>query len=130
MIYALSVVREHITKIKGLIHFELSEMSSPENRAEQLATLVLRDESPDEVQFPYLGELGKIYWNDLKAFTTKLPQVIVEAQMLLNRIVIQLLDGFSPYRAKTPKEEQMFTLFLRGLFAEYPPNDEPGVGSH
>lgn len=111
MTYALSVAREHITKIKGLIQFELSELSSPENRSEQLAKLVLTDESPDEVQFPYLGEPGKVYWNDLKAFTTKLPQIIVETQMLLNRIVIQLLDGFSPYRAKTAKEEQMSRCF-------------------
>ena len=118
MIYTLSVVKEHLTKVKGLIRFELSELSSLENRPEQLAKLVLTDEPPDDVQFPYLGELGKIYWDDLKAFATNLPQVIVETQALLHRIVIQLLDGFSPYRAKTPKEVQMSCCF----YEEYLPN--------
>ncbi len=122
MIYALSVAREYITKVKGLIHFELSELSSPEepwgNQSEQLAQLVLMDEPPDEVQFPYLGELGKIYWNDLKAFTTNMPQVILETQALLHRIVLQLLDGFSAYRAKTAKEEQMSRCF----YEDYLPN--------
>ena len=122
MIYTLSVVKEHLTKVKGLIHFELSELSSPEklwkNQSEQLAKLVLKDELLDDVQFPYLGELGKVYWDDLKAFTTKLPQVIVETQALLHRIVIQLLDGFSPYRAKTAKEEQMSCCF----YEDYLPN--------
>lgn len=118
MIYTLSVVKEHLTKVKGLIHFELSKLSSPENQPEQLAKLVLTDKPPNEVQFPYLGELGKAYWDTLKEFTTKLPQVIVETQALLHRIVIQLLDGFSPYRAKTAKEEQMSCCF----YEEYLPN--------
>ena len=118
MIYTLSVVKEHLTKAKGLIQFELSELSSPENQPEQLAKLVLTDEPPDDVQFPYLGELGKAYWDDLKAFTTKLPQVIVEIQAILHRIVIQLLDGFSPYRAKTAKEVQMSCSF----YEDYLPN--------
>ena len=118
MIYTLSVVKEYLTKVKGLIHFELSELSSPQNQPEQLAQLVLMDEPPDEVQFPYLGELGKVYWNNLKAFTKKLPHVIVEAQALLHRIVIQLLDGFSPYYAKTAKEEQTSRCF----YEEYLPN--------
>ena len=118
MIYTLSVVKEHLTKVKGLIFFELSELSSPENQPEQLAELVLTDEPPENVQFPYLGELGKIYWDDLKAFTAKLPQVIAETQVVLNRIVIQLLDGFSPYRAKTEKEEQMSCCF----YEDYLPN--------
>ena len=118
MIYTLSVVKEHLTKAKGLIQFELSELSSPENQPEQLAKLVLTDEPPDDVQFPYLGELGKAYWDDLKAFTTKLPQVIVETQAILHRIVIQLLDGFSPYRAKTAKEVQMSCCF----YEDYLPN--------
>ena len=122
MIYALSVVKEHLTKVKGLIQFELSELSSPEksreNQPEQLAKLVLTDEPPDDVQFPYLGELGKAYWDDLKAFATKLPQVIVETQAILHRIIIQLLDGFSPYRAKTAKEVQMSCCF----YEDYLPN--------
>ena len=111
MIYTLSVVKEYLMKVKGLIHFELSELSSSENQFEQLAKLVLTDEPSDNVLFPYLGELGKAYWDDLKAFTTKLPQAIVETQALLQRIVFQLLDGFSPYRAKTGKEEQMARCF-------------------
>ena len=122
MIYTLSVVKEHLTKVKGLIYFELSELSSPEksweNQPEQLAKLVLTNEPPDDVQFPYLGELGKVYWDDLQAFTTKLPQVIVETQALLHRIVIQLLDGFSPYHTKTAKEEQMSCCF----YEDYLPN--------
>ena len=118
MIYTLSVVKEHLIKVKGLIHFELSELSLPENQPEELAKLVLTDELSDDVQFPYLGELGKAYWDTLKAFTTKLPQVIVEIQALLQRIVIQLLDGFSPYRAKTAKEKQMSRCF----YEDYLPN--------
>lgn len=113
MIYALSVVKEYLTKVKGLIHFELSESSSPENRPEQLAKFVFRDESLDDVQFPYLGNLGRVYWNDLKTFATKLPQIIVETQTLLHHIVIQLLDGFSPYRAKTEKEIQISCCFYK-----------------
>lgn len=118
MIYTLSVVKEHLTKVKGLIHFELSELPSPKNQTEQLAKLVLTEELPNDVQFPYLGELGKAYWNDLKTFAMKLPQIIVETQTLLHHIVIQLLDGFSPYRAKTPKEGQMLCCF----YEEYLPN--------
>lgn len=122
MIYTLSVVKEHLTKAKGLILFQLSELSSPEklreNQSEQLANLVLMDEPPDNVQFPYLGELGKAYWDDLKAFTKKLPQIIVETQAILHRIVIQLLDGFSHYRAKTAKEVQMSCCF----YEDYLPN--------
>ena len=118
MIYTLSVVKEHLTKVKGLIHFELSELSSPENQPEQLAKLVLSDEPLDDVQFPYLGELGKAYWDDLKAFTKKFPQIIVETQAILHRIVIQLLDGFSPYRAKNATEVQMSCCF----YEEYLPN--------
>ena len=122
MIYALSVVKEHLTKVKGLIFFELSEFSLSEkpweNQSEQLAELVLTDKSPDDVQFPYLGELGKVYWNDLKTFATNLPQVIVEIQALLRHIVIQLLDGFSPYRAKNATEVQM----ARYFYKDYLPN--------
>ena len=122
MIYTLSVVKEHLTRVRGLIHFELSELPSQEksgeNQSEQLAKLVLTDKPPDEVQFPYLGELGKAYWDDLKTFTTKMPQIIVEIQALLHRIVIQLLDGFSPYRAKTAKEKQMSRCF----YEDYLPN--------
>ena len=118
MIYTLSVVKEHLTKINGLIHFELSELSSPENQSEQLAKLVLSDGPLDDVQFPYLGALGKAHWDDLKTYTTKLPQVIVETQALLHRIVTQLLDGFSPYRAKTEKEVQLSCCF----YEDYLPN--------
>ena len=75
MIYTLSVVKEHLTKAKGLIQFELSELSSPENQSEQLARLVLSDELQKDIQFPYLGKLGKVYWEDLKAFTKNLPQL-------------------------------------------------------
>ena len=117
-IYTLSIVKEHLIKVKRLIHFELSELPLPENQPEQLAKLVLTNKLPDDVQFPYLGELGKAYWDDLKAFTTKLPQAIVEIQALLHRIVIQLLDGFSPYRAKTGKEEQISHCF----YEDYLPN--------
>lgn len=116
--YTLSVVKEHLTKVKGLIQFELSELSPSESQPERLAKLVLTDKPPGDVQFPYLGELGKAYWDDLKAFAMKLPQVILETQTLLHRIVIQLLDGFSPYRAKTAKEIQMSRCF----YEDYLPN--------
>lgn len=117
-IYTLSVVKEHLAKVKGLIHFELSELSSSKDQPDQLAKLVLTGEPPDDVQFSYLGELGKAYWDDLKAFAANLPKVIVESQALLHRIAIQLLDGFSPYRAKTDKEKQMLCCF----YEDYLPN--------
>ena len=78
----------------------------------------LSDELQKDIQFPYLGKLGKVYWEDLKAFTKNLPPIIVEVQAILYRIVIQLLDGFSPYRAKTAEEVQMSCCF----YEDYLPN--------
>ena len=116
MNYTLSIVKEHLTKVNELFNFELSELSPSESQPEHLAKLVLSDAPPKDVQFPYLGELGKAYWNDLKTFTTKLPQVIEETQAILHRIVFQLLDGFSPYHAKDAKEEQMTCSFYEDIF--------------
>ena len=111
MNFTISIVKEHLTKIEDLIKFELSDLSPPENRAKHLATLVLSDELTNDVFFPYLGEHGQTYWNDLKTFKTQLPQVITEIQTIMHRIVIQLLEGFSPYRAKDEKEMLMTSCF-------------------
>ena len=115
MNYTLSLVKEYLSKIRELIKFELSELFPSENQPEHLVKLVLSDDPTDDIQFPYLGELGKVYLNDLKTFTTKLPQVIEETQAILHRIVFQLLDGFSPYRAKDAKEEQMTRSFYEDI---------------
>ena len=80
-------MKEHLTKVNELFNVELSELSPWESQPEHLAKLVLSDVPPNDVQFPYLGELGKVYWNDLKTFTTKLPQVIEETQAILHRMV-------------------------------------------
>ncbi len=115
MNYTLSIVKEHLTKVNELFNVELSELSPWESQPEHLAKLVLSDVPPNDVQFPYLGELGKVYWNDLKTFTTKLPQVIEETQAILHRIVFELLDGFSPYRAKDAREAQMTHSFYEDI---------------
>ncbi|RKU25054.1 hypothetical protein C6497_16910 [Candidatus Poribacteria bacterium] len=115
MNYTFSIVKEHLTKVYEILDFELSELTPSENQPEQLAKLALSDEHTDDVHFPYLGQLGKAYWKDLKAFTTKLPQLIEETQAILHRIVFQLLDGFSPYNAKDEQEKEMTQSFYEDI---------------
>ena len=115
--YLLSAANQQLAKVKELTEFKLSEMPPPEkfpkNQPKELAKLILADELASEVQFPYLGKLGKTYWEDLKAYKSRLPQVLGETQTILYRIVILLVDGFSPYRAHSSEEAEVAHSFYK-----------------
>lgn len=120
--HTISVSHQQLVKIEELIKFEVSEIPSPEkvseNQAKRLAELVLADEPPNEVPFFYLGELVKVYWENLKTYRSRLPQVIVEAQAILNQTVILLMDGFSLSRAHNSEEAET----MRSFYENYLPN--------
>ena len=113
--YTLSATNQQLAKIKELMQFKLSEMppleKCRENQSKRLAELVLADESPQEFQFSYLGELSKTYWDDLKTYKARLPQAIMEAQSILARTVFLLVDGFSPDRAPKSDEAEVARSF-------------------
>ena len=113
--HTVSVVYQQLAKVEELIKFGVSEISPleefRENQAKQLAELVLADEPPNEIRYLYLGEIGNAYWEELKAYRSKLPQALVEIQSILDRIVILLVDGFSPFRAHDPEEVEVARSF-------------------
>ena len=113
--HTISVVYQQLAKVEELIRFEVSEISPPEefreNQAKQLAELVVADEPLNEIRYPYLGEIGSVYWEKLKAYRSKLPQALVEIQSILDRTVILLVDGFSPSRAHNPEEVEVARSF-------------------
>ena len=116
-VHILSPVQTHLAKAKELTQFELSELSPLErdweNQPEQLAELALTDGSQNEVQFPYLGELGKIYWDDLKVYASKIPPATVKIQSILYQIVVLLVDGFSPYGLRKTVDADVFGTFYQ-----------------
>ena len=120
--HTMSAVYQQLAQAEELIRFKASEIPSPEkiseNQAKRLAELVLADEPPNEVPFFYLGELVKVYWENLKTYRSKLPQVIVEAQAILNQTVILLMDGFSLSRAHNSEEAET----MRSFYENYLPN--------
>ncbi len=115
--YLLSAANQQLAKLKELTQFKLSEMPPPEkfprNQPKELAKLILANEPASEGQFPYLGKLGKTYWEDLKAYKSRLPQILGETQTILYRIVILLVDGFSPYRAHSSEEAEVAHSFYK-----------------
>ena len=113
--YIVSLLYQQLAKVEELMKFKASEMSSPEkfweNNAKELAELVLADEPPNEMPFFHLGELIKVYWEDLKTYKLKLPQAVAEAQSILYRIPILLMDGFSLSRAHNAEEAETMRSF-------------------
>ena len=111
----LSAVYQQLAQAEALIRFKASEMLSPEkiweNQARKLAELVLVDEPPNEVPFFYLEEIGNAYWEELKAYRLKLPQALAEAQSILHRIPILLMDGFSLSRVRNSEEVETMHSF-------------------
>ena len=116
-VHILSPVQAHLAKARELTQFELSELPPLEryweNQPERLAELALADGSENEVQFSYLGELGKIYWDDLKTYASKIPHATVKIQSILYQIVVLLVDGFSPYRLRKTVDADMFRKFYQ-----------------
>ena len=116
-VHILPSVQTHLAKARELTQFELSELSPLEkhweNQPERLAELALIDDSQNEVQFPYLGALGKIYWDDLKAYASKIPHATVKIQSILYQIVVLLVDGFSPYRLRKTVDADVFGTFYQ-----------------
>ena len=96
--YIVSVLHQQLTKVEALMRFKAPEMPPPEkfwqNKAKELAELVLADEPPNEIPVFHFGELIKVYWEDLKAYKLKLPQAVAEAQSILYRVPVLLMDGF------------------------------------
>ena len=116
-VHILFSVQAHLAKARELTQFELSELPPLEryweNQHERLAELALADGSENEVQFPYLGELGKIYWDDLKTYASKIPHAPVKIQSILYQTVVSLVDGFSPYRLRKTVDADMVRTFYQ-----------------
>ena len=120
--YTLSTANQRLIKAKRLTRFELSEMLSPdkfmENQPRDLAEIVLTNEPPEDIRFTYFEVLYKAYWEDLKAYASKLPYVIAEVQSILDQTIILLVEGFSPDGNQNPVEVEMSHSF----YEHYLPN--------
>ena len=106
--YTLSAANQQLGKAQELMQFRLSEVPPPEkfreNQPKELAELILVDEPPDDIRFPYFEVLCQAYWRDLKTYASKLSGVRAEVQSILDQTVILLVDGFSPYRPHNSAE--------------------------